>query len=353
MIEGIKKVRNEKEYRSVLLDSSSSLKIFSQDRRKYFRVFIEGTKDDIDEDTKASITGRVVETLLLEPELFDTRFYLSACMSSPTGLMEVFVESLYRFTREATDDQGNIKRSFEDISRDAYIASGFKITYEQVIKKFSGSDAEIYYDEIRKVRSNNLTVVTSKDVTNAEKIVDELRTNPVTKEIINLIPSTRWDVRNQFQVEGYKVDDHMFKSMMDFVHIDHQEKTVQVYDLKTVWAVEEFYREYYLYRRSYIQAYLYWKAMLSLTEDKDGSLYKYQVYPPKFIVCDSINYYNPLIYTLDYSDLEDAYKGFDHKGKYYPGVRDIIKDLQWAFQNNTWNISRQNSLSNGVINIKG
>jgi len=75
--------------------------------------------------------------------------------------------------------------------------------------------------------------------------------------------------------------------------------------------------------------------------------------PPKFIVCDSTNYYNPLVYTLDPHALDPAYLGFTHNNRPYKAVRTIIADLQWALENNVWNISRENSLNNGMVNIMG
>ena len=343
--------KTEAVYRASMLDSSSSLKEFSMDRKKYYRKYILG-EDVEDKDTQAATTGRVVETLLLEPELFDERFYMSSCVESPSALMLAFVNALYKFTKEATDDHGNVTRNFEDISKDAYVESGFKIKYEAVIGKFVGSDAEIYYNEMRTVKSRGLTVVTAEDVTNAEKIVEELRNNPVTKDVVNLVSSSRYSVHNQLQVESYEIDGMKFKSMMDKVVVDHETKTIQVYDLKCTWSVENFLEEYYLYRRAYIQAYLYFWAATYFREG-DQELAGYQILPPKFIVCDSTNYYNPLIYTLDYNDLDSAYDGFTHKNREYKGVRTIIADLQWALENNVWNISRENSLSNGLVNIMG
>jgi hypothetical protein len=343
--------KTEAVYRANMLDSSSSLKEFSMDRKKYYRRYILG-EDVEDKDTQAATTGRVVETLLLEPELFDERFYMSSCVEAPSALMLAFVNALYKFTKEATDDHGNVTRNFEDISKDAYVESGFKIKYEAVIGKFVGSDAEIYYNEMRTVKSRGLTVVTAEDVTNAEKIVEELRNNPVTKDVVNLVSSARYSVYNQLQVEGYQIDDMKFKSMMDKVIVDHEERTLQVYDLKCTWSVENFLEEYYLYRRAYIQALLYFYAT-AYFRDTNNEMSGYIVLPPKFIVCDSTNYYNPLIYTLDPADLDSAYEGFTHKNREYKGVGTIIADLQWALDNNVWNISRENSLSNGLVNIMG
>jgi hypothetical protein len=350
MIKGNSKT--EANYREVMLDSSSSLKDFSMDRKKYYRKYILNETVE-DKDSSAANMGRIVETLLMEPHLFDEKFYMSSCLSTPTGLMLDFVEALYRVTRDATDESGKITRDFADMSLEAYNISGFKIKYEAVMSKFIGSEAEIYYNEIRRVRTNNLTVVNTTEIAVAEKIVEQLKTNSTTAPIVNLVNSSRYEIIDQMQVEGYTVDGHLFKSMLDKVVIDHDKKTIQPYDLKCTWSVENFYEEYYLYRRAYIQAYLYYYAMLHIVKDEESPYYGYVVEYLKFIVCDSTNYYQPLIYTLDVDDMGDAYKGFVHKGRTYPGVGDLITALTWCVETNTWNISHKNYLSNGIVNIKG
>jgi hypothetical protein len=191
------------------------------------------------------------------------------------------------------------------------------------------------------------------EISIAEKIVEQLRINSTTAPIVNLVNSSRYEIIDQMQVEGYEIDGHPFKSMLDKVVIDHKEKTIQPYDLKCTWSVENFYEEYYLYRRAYIQAYLYFHAMIHLANNPDSPYYGYQVNYLQFIVCDSTNYYQPLIYILDIDDMEDAYHGFVHKGRTYPGVGSLIAALKWCVSTNTWNISHKNYLSNGVVNIKG
>jgi hypothetical protein len=350
MIKGNSKT--EANYRAVMLDSSSSLKDFSMDRKKYYKKYILNETVE-DKDSSAANMGRIVETLLMEPHLFDDKFYMSSCLSTPTGLMLDFVEALYRVTRDATDESGKITRDFADMSLEAYNLSGFKIKYEAVMSKFIGSEAEIYYNEIRRVRTNNLTVVNTTEIAVAEKIVEQLKTNSTTGPIVNLVNSSRYEIIDQMQVEGYTVDGHLFKSMLDKVVIDHDKKLIQPYDLKCTWSVENFYEEYYLYRRAYIQAYLYYHAMLHLTKDEDSPYYEYDVQYLQFIVCDSTNYYQPLIYTLDMNDMLAAYNGFIHKGRTYPGVGELIAALSWCVETNTWNISHKNYLSNGIVNIKG
>ena len=350
MIKGTAKT--EAQYRAVVMDSSSSLKDFSTDRKKYYKKYFLGEKVE-DKDSSAANMGRIVETLLMEPHLFDDKFYMSSCASTPTGLMLDFTEALYRNTRDATDEDGVVTRPMNELLEAAYRDSGFKIKYEAVIGKFIGSDAEIYYNEIRRVRTLNLTVVNTMEISIAEKIVEQLKTNSTTGPIVNLVNSSRYEIIDQMQVEGYTIDGHKFKSMLDKVVIDHDTKTISPYDLKCTWSVENFYEEYYLYRRAYIQAYLYYYAMLHLVKDEESPYYGYTINYLKFIVCDSTNYYQPLIYTLDFNDMADAYAGFVHKGRTYPGVQDLIAALTWCVETNTWNISHKNYLSNGIVNIKG
>jgi hypothetical protein len=341
-------MRTEAQYRAIIMDSSSSLKEFSENRKKYHKKYVLNEKVE-NEDSKASVMGRLVETLLMEDHLFDSKFHMSVVNAAPTAMMLDFVEALYKHTVAATNEDGVLTRNFEDICKDAHADSGFKIKLDAVLNKFMGSDAEVYYKEIREVRSKGLTVVTTQDVDNANKIVAELKTNDFTASIVNLVKSSRYDVHNQLQVEGYDVFGHMFKSMMDKVVVDRIEETIQVYDLKCTWSVENFYDEYYLYRRAYIQGYLYFHAAAYWA--KEMGFDEFHILYPKFVVCDSTNYSAPLVYEMSKISMQNAEEGFEYKGRTYPGVYSLIEDLQWAIKNDKWNISRENYINNGVVKL--
>lgn len=353
----IKKI-TEKEYRAIPLNSSSSLKDFSVDRRKYHKKYIlkEDKKSEEDDDSQAVIMGRLVETLLMEPEEFDNQFFMSSVVNIPGGFMGDFAIALAKHTVNATNEDGVITEDFMSLAEKAYVDSKFKLKLETVIGKFVGSDAEVYYNERRLVMFNNLTVLTANDVNNAERIVRELKENAITSTIVNLVtPASvvkRYEVKNQMKVVGFKIGGMELKAMLDKVIIDHVTKTVQIYDLKCTWNVENFYKEYYLYRRAYIQAYVYYRAIEALTKDISSPCYKYTVLGPKFIVCDSINYYSPLIYDVSDKNLKDAFEGFEVRGYKYPGVRDIIKELQWAMDNDIWNISKSNYNNYGRVKLE-
>lgn len=339
----------EREYRALDYNSSSSLKDFSIDRRKYYRKFILGEKIK-EKDNPAANMGRLVETLLMEPERFDELFFMSSSVKVPGGMLGTFIYKLAELVAERTDNEGF---DFEEVAKESYEYAKFKIKFETVLAKLEDPENRIYYEECLKVEHLGMTMVTAQDINNAEQIVEGLRTTPHTSTICNLETNDRFTVINQMKIEDYQIDGMRLKSMLDKVIVDHQKKIVHIYDLKCTWSVEAFYKEYYLYRRAYIQAYLYYKAVwyLSATQP-DCGFYGYDVKPTKFLVCDSINYFQPLIFTLTEDDLKECYEGFTYKFSEYEGVKQIIEELQWAVENDMWKISKKNFNKGGTLNIK-
>lgn len=339
------KTKTEKEYRSTELDSSSSLRDFANDRRKYFKKYVSLVKmEEDEEETKASIMGKLVETLLLEPNEFDNRFWLCSVSKAPTGKMLEFVDALCKKTLE------NEEADFIELAKEAHRESGFEISLENVLKRFYGSNNEVYYREMLKVKKNNLTIITAEDIETAENIVNELKINQFTSWLFNL-DKNRYDCFYQINIENFEIKGLPMKAMIDILLIDKKKKKIVPYDLKCVWAVENFYEEYYLKKKAYIQALVYKEACYHFKEMNEDYSY-YDVENLRFLVCDSSNYYKPLIYVLDSDDMEDAYNGFEHKGKRYKGVYEIIDDLLWAKENNIWEISRTNYLNKGFVKLR-
>jgi len=346
MIEGTNTNQSESSYRELLTDSSSTIREFLKNRKRYHKKYI--LQQEVEEEESLAITvGNLVDCLLLEEDKFDSKFLISACASQSSPLMTGFIDALVDCTLE--EDKNKTGASFSDLLKEAYAKSEFKISFPRVVTTFSGSDSEILYREKLESKKNNLTVVHAKDVDNASKIVESLRCDPFISPIINLISDIRFTVENQLQVEEFLIDNHPFKAMIDKVIIDHKKKTIRIYDIKCTWSVEGFLYEYYLKRRAYIQGYVYYRAMLSLTEE--GKRFEgFKVHPPSFIVSDSIGYYKPLIYDMTDNNLVDAYEGFTYRYE-YPGLKKAIIDLNWALDNDIWDISRENYLSKGRVEI--
>lgn len=314
--------------------------MFADDRRKYYKHYILGEKRDPDEDDSQAIRiGDLVDCLLLNEEEFDRKFYKGSCTAPPTGKMLDFVTALLKHTRLNTDEDGVVTKEFSELIKDAHADSGFKQSVEVVVSNFIDKDPERYYNEKRS--SNGRTVITVQDFHNASSIVEELKSNQFTYELFR----KTGDKLTQLVIEDFELYGLKMKCKMDLVTIDHENKQIQIDDLKVTWSVENFKKEYYLYRKAYIQAYVYYKAMQQYKEHI--GLSDYNVAFPRFIVADSINYFNPLIYTTSEQDMLDAENGFEN----YKGVKQIIEELMWAKETNNWRISRTNYLNQGIVSL--
>lgn len=329
MIQG-KVVRTEKEYRKLDRLSASDLRLFAKDRKKFFKTVVMKEEEwEEEEYSKSLLVGSIVHTLLLEPQNFDTKYLMSICTTPPTGLMLAFVEALYKYTKINTEN-GEVTKDFKYLAEEAYRESGFKITLDAVLKKFIGSNAEDYYNEIRQARSLGKTVVCVDDLSIAEKIVNNLESHPFTGSIFKDDEHSMSEVK----IEDYEIDGVELKSMIDRLEEDTTNQIVQPYDLKVVWDNQNFYREYYLKRRADIQGFVYWKAVKSRYPE-------HEINPPIFIVADSSNFYAPLKYRMTQEDLSKAYFGFVDNGRYYIGVKDILDEIKWAQETGSWTYTKE------------
>lgn len=348
--------RTEKEYRELEVDSYSSLALFLKDRRQYYKKIYLGERiEDKDDESKAIMIGTLVETKLFEgEEEFDNKFYKSITDKEPTPNAMKFVHALYRHTMDATDSEtGEVTRNFEDIARDAYNEAGIqKPKFPLFLIEFIGSENEKYYKQLRETKPMNKSIITISDDENANRVINEIRTNPSTAFVFNQETNDRYQIFNQHQIPLYKIDGLKLKSMYDKIIVDHLLKTIQFYDLKCTWNVENFYEEYYLRRFSYIQAYLYWYALSQKLVDLGFDYSDYEIKFPIFVVVDSINKNKPLLFQCSEEDINEAYNGFHWKGRYYPGVKETIEDVKWAKDNNEWRISRFNGERNGIVPLK-
>lgn len=358
----------EKEYRSLEIDSYSSIKVFIEDRKKYYRKFVlrEPVRDS---DTPSTIFGSLVDCLIFSPDEFDNRFTLSFT-DVPKGQYGKLIDELMNVTAASLNDDGEVTKDLEDMLEEAYnnvkydrngtVVDFKRDSFDVVKRKFIGSDLEIYYRQLREAHGKE--VIESTMVNNALNVINELRTNSITAEIINMVTGEEVTVYNQFAIiESLKdcldpgqektEEQATFKCLVDKLIIDHNTKEIHIYDLKTAWDNEgEFLNNYFKYKY-YIQAALYFYLVVEWKK-KQPELEDYAVRWPAFIVADSNNYKSPLIYVTDNGNFTQGMRGFMIKGKYYPGVINAVLDMIWHKRTGIWNISRENNRNNGIVKIK-
>lgn len=352
----------EREYRDLPIDSYSSIKVFIEDRKKYYKEFV--LKEPVpDRSTDSTIFGSLVDCLLFSPHEFEDK-YVMAIVQPPTGQYLDFVKELMRFTVLSLDEGGRVTRDLEVMMKDAYgsvkydrngMTVAFKRDNFDVVKeKFIGTDLELYYRQLRDCYGK--TLIEINDLERAQNVVNALRTNRNTKDVISLSTDAYMQVFDQFPIIGHvpskiiwSEDDFPLKGLIDRLVINHEIKEIDIYDLKTAWDNEGEFGTNYLKYKYYIQASVYYYLV---TQWKNANGYShYRVNYPSFIVAESFNYKEPLIYITDKRNFRQGMKGFNLKGKYHPGLHKAIIDLVWHKETGIWTISKDNYENKGVVRI--
>lgn len=355
----------EAEYRALKIDSYSSLKVFIEDRKKYYKKFVleEAVRDP---DSQSLVFGSLVDCLLFSPDDFDKRFALSVT-DVPKGQYKKLVDELMSITEQSLGDQGEVTRDLEDMLQDAYrnvkydfagnVVDFKRDTFEVVKRKFIGTDLELYYKQLRESYGKDVIESTTVDV--ALSVINELKSNPITEEIINATTDSDQDVYCQFPlIETAKVadagviidDNYQMKGLVDKLIVNHKRKQIDIYDLKTAWDNEgEFINNYFKYKY-YLQAAVYRYLVIEWKKGTKG-IEDYGVNYMKFVVADSNNYKSPLVYVTGKENFEQGMNGFTIRGKYYPGLKRAVSDLVWHKKSGIWNISKENYKNKGIVEI--
>jgi hypothetical protein len=333
-----------KEYRELELDSYSTLKLFEEDREKYYKKYVLGEKIH-EVETESSKIGNIVEIMILEPDKVSEKLYYCTIDSAPSGKMGKFVEVLFDLTQ-------NMDVNFEEAVHQAYHESEFQWNIDAVLKKFYGSQAEIYFKEKVECFKKGMIPVSLKEHQIAEAIMTKALENKLINDIVYFSQnkSDLFEVLIQKQIYGFEIDGLPLKSMLDVLIIDHEHKNIYIYDLKCTWGINSFYHSYYLKRKSYIQAYIYYHAAKHIAGEMN--LNNYNINYPAFILLDSNNFMKPVIACTDSDDIEDAYNGFSLGERKYRGVKDIIKELKWCKENDEWFVRMDHHKSNGFVKLR-
>lgn len=355
----------EPQYRALKIDSYSSLKVFVEDRKKYYKKFVleETVKDT---DSQSLTFGTLVDCLLFTPDEFENKFCLSVT-NIPKPQYKKLVDELMRVTEMSLDSNGEVTRELEDMLEEAYLNVKYdyagnivdfkRDSFEVVKTKFIGSNIEMYYRQLRE--SYGKEVIESSMVDNALAVINELKSNPTTQEVINMVDSERFTVYNQLPIVGNldallgasrEGETFEAKCLPDRIIIDHRDKIIWIYDLKTVWDNENEFVNNYLKYKYYLQASLYYYLVMGWKLRKRG-LEDYVVKFPQFMAADSTNYKMPLIYTTTQENFNQGMRGFTMKGRYYPGVIRAALEIMWHKKTGIWNISRENHLNAGMVKI--
>lgn len=340
-------------YKDVKAVSNSILTLFEQDLRAFKNYWIYN-KDPFnsDEENISFELGSVVDTLLTRKDNFYDIYYVSQA-SDPTPQMKKFCRNLFKIWPTGT----STSQEREVLFQKAYEETKFgRDSLESVKKKFS--ECTEFFNTL--VRARGKSVISQELYDRASKIVDQLLTNPFTKEIFEVktveLGNTGLDlitVINQLEIYSEYTSEEggcniPIKGALDKVIIDHNKKIVYPYDIKTSSNLHEFKESYIKYRYFRQASYYTWLLKKWLRE---GGWVGYTIAPFKFIVASTVGE-GAYIYECSANDLQASIFGKSTKKlEFQYGWKDLLDDICWHIQNNKWDYPRMVYENNGIIRL--
>lgn len=192
------------------------------------------------------------------------------------------------------------------------------------------------------IESKNKTLVTNLLVQEATEMVSVLKTHEFSRDFI--LGDLEYQVEINFEIGNFK-----FLSFLDYIKIDHVNKTIRGIDLKTgSKPVSEFLSNFIKYRY-YLQGQIYKMALYNYAID--NNLEDYVILPFQFLYCGR---YEKIPTFLEVSNKweEASLNGFTTTSGYkYKGLYELVDSIEWHWRNEVFNMSKEQYENNGFIQI--
>lgn len=291
---------------------------------KYFK-----NKLEYKSESDALTLGSLVDVMLTESENFDNIFLVNDNIR-PTGQLGDYVDLIFKGHSE----------------EDAYAIAGFRQKKIDVIKEeFKKETVQNYYNFL--VNSKDKKVISREEYDKALRIVNSLLTNRFTSKYFNCE-----DTECLTQLELYwNYKDFDCRSRLDIVKINHKEKTILPIDVKTSGKSTYNFLESIIRFRYDLQASFYTEALQWYIDNKEE--YKgYKLLPFLFIVEHTDYPGLPLIYECTEKDIHGGkYGGVTTTGVKLKGFDELVTDLKWYYQYDSWDYTREIIENNGKVEI--
>lgn len=177
-------------------------------------------------------------------------------------------------------------------------------------------------------QSRGKTAFTTAEYQLCVAIANTLHTHQFTRHILK--PNDpKVDSFHQFK-GTFQFNGEWVKFMSDWVLVDHNQKVIYPYDLKTGNKKPENFQKSYHYWRYDVQDFLYHYGIKQMAKEHFP---EYIVHPTRFIYINTVGTIKPLIYQ-GLGSHPIIREGYKYLGWRYKGVTELIAEYKWYKQNN-------------------
>lgn len=277
------------------------------------------------------------------PSEFDDRFIVGD-LFKPTGMMEDFIRNL--------PDNIEPDSPLIDYER-AYLKSGYKKDIEWVVSQFWKEPNHLRYylflnnrtDKLKLTKDEYAQVLQAVESLNSAPWAREYFTSPEL-EILFQVP-----ILFDLEFKGKKLE---CKALLDGIRIDHKNKTIEPYDLKTTSRDPLKFEEPFLTYGYFRQALFYTIAITSEASPVRQLLDEgYTLLPFAFVVVDTRldNTNLPIIWKTNNDTLKKGWTGFSIGKTKYFGLEELLDAHLWHTERQDFSIPKYLSDVNGQMEL--
>lgn len=369
-----------KDYSNAFGISQSSLKEFRFKSPKAWKSIWIDRQSDVNKKDDNFVFGSLVDTLLFTPKELDNRFYIADVNKIPKGPTEKIIRNVFKKAYEnklfLETNKLILPETFEDSElkladyKEDILANCISEDWqprwksETRVNKIIEEGSE-YFNLL--TQSGGKKIITSETNLEGIAVVNSLRSSNLVSKYFK--PGETYN--NIYQLELYYdyVDDETLQSVplkaaLDIVHVDYNNKTVQLVDFKTSYSAYDFLKSIKQY--SYCDQLSFYNFILKekLKEEQFRTEYSipedFKMLAPINIVIDKDESI-PYVYQYNWDDITiskdgnakflfDLYQTQVHASKIKKGWLELVKDIAWHIQNNKWDYPREH-YETGAIHV--
>lgn len=330
--------KQQQEYRNSPAISQSNLKLLLHSVN-LFNAMKSNEEDEYGEKDHF-IIGIGVDTLLtMGIDTYLEEYHVSE-VEKPSDIHLRIIKQLYEYHRNYVDEEILVFQSQTShdwlAENEDFIGWQGNWKWETKVDKFFIPVNQAYWDDL--VLAQNKQILSKSQDELIKEIVGNLINSEFTGQYF-LPPNPFRNIEIHYQLPIYFIYKGVnCKALLDQVIIDHENKTVQPLDIKTLGDYTLNFFNSVIQRRYDFQAAFYTQALYSFIT---GTYDDYKILPFKFIVESTIAPGNPLVYTCsDELLLVRGKEGIPtiklskgHVLKGVPGFNQAIEKYKWYLEN--------------------
>lgn len=248
------------------------------------------------EEKKHFIIGDGVDILVTQnQEVYDSKFHVSRLENKPSDTIKSIVNMVFD---NVVERFGTVERitmiDYREIILDACDNHVYQVRWNEDTRVNKICEAWQYWEDLKLALGKQ--VISIEEDALISSVVMSLKTSEATAPyfIENRGQEILYQLPIFFEYEGVEC-----KALLDMVKIDHNNRTIQPIDIKTMGDHTINFVKSLKKRRYDIQAAFYTQALEKWKIENGYGMYL--ILPFKFIVESTINVGTPMVFTMDTS----------------------------------------------------